>query len=84
MFPKSSLQSAREVSSRLQDVVNDLCSHRNRLYHQFCSDIQATLFDVVPRFQALPDTESSRDEASDLLIDLEKLCQVCSMCRGNS
>ncbi|KAK0641770.1 hypothetical protein B0T16DRAFT_420502 [Cercophora newfieldiana] len=75
MFPTSPLQFAREASSRLQVVVSDLCSHTNPVYHQFCNDIQTTLFYIVPRFQTLPDTESFRDEACDLLSDLEKLCQ---------
>ncbi|KAL8366654.1 hypothetical protein RB595_010493 [Gaeumannomyces hyphopodioides] len=75
MSPKSPLQFAREASSRLRDVVNDLCSHANPVYHQFCSDIRTTLFYVVPRFQTLPDTDSFREEASELLIDLERLCQ---------
>lgn len=84
MFPESPLQFAREAVSRLQEVVSDLCSHANPAYHEFCSDLRTTLSDVVPRFQTLPDTEGFREEASELLDDLEKLCQVCSTCRGNS
>ncbi|KAK1831858.1 hypothetical protein QBC39DRAFT_306110 [Podospora conica] len=77
MLSESPLKFAQKASSKLQEVVNELCSPPpNSSYHQFCAAIQTTLHLVVPRFQALPDTRIFRNEASELLDTLETLCQV--------
>ncbi len=75
-MPESPLQFAVQAASRVQGIVDKLCSPPNPAYHQFCNEIRTRLFEIVPKLQSLPDIQPSYQYATALLDELEKLCRV--------